>query len=48
MVAGAITGNISRDATNPFGNIFADATRGRLARYQVLERKSIESSRVAR
>ena len=29
MVAGAIAGNISPEATNPFGNIFADATRGR-------------------
>lgn len=28
MVAGAITGNISPEATHPFGNIFADATRG--------------------
>ena len=27
MVAGAIAGNISPEATNPLGNIFADATR---------------------
>ena len=28
MMAGAIAGNISPEATKPFGNIFADATRG--------------------
>ena len=28
MVAGTIAGNISPEATKPFGNIFADATRG--------------------
>jgi hypothetical protein len=28
MVAGAVAGNISPEATSPFGNIFADATRG--------------------
>jgi hypothetical protein len=28
MVADAITGNISPEATTPTGNIFADATRG--------------------
>jgi hypothetical protein len=28
MVACAITGNISTEATKPFGNIFAEATRG--------------------
>ena len=28
MVAGAFTGNISPEATTPFGNIFGDATRG--------------------
>jgi len=28
MVADAITGNISREATIPFGNIFAEAMRG--------------------
>jgi len=27
MVAGAITGNMSPEATRPFGNIFADAMR---------------------
>ena len=28
MVADAVTGNISRGATNPSGNIFAEAMRG--------------------
>jgi hypothetical protein len=28
MVTGAVAGNISPEATSPFGNIFADATRG--------------------
>jgi hypothetical protein len=28
MVAGALAGNISAEATNPFGNIFAEAMRG--------------------
>ena len=28
MVADALTGNISREATIPFGNIFAEAMRG--------------------
>lgn len=28
MVAGTLAGNISPEATNPSGNMFADATRG--------------------
>ena len=28
MVAGVVAGNISPEATSPFGNIFADAMRG--------------------
>jgi hypothetical protein len=28
MVAGGLAGNISPEATPPFGNIFADAMRG--------------------
>jgi hypothetical protein len=28
MVTGAVAGNISPEATSPFGNIFAEATRG--------------------
>jgi len=31
MVADAITGNMSPEATRPFGNIFADAMRGMAA-----------------
>ena len=33
MVAGAITGNISAEATTEMGYIFADATRGCLRAY---------------
>jgi hypothetical protein len=35
MVAGAIAGNISAEATTPTGNIFAEAMRGSAVNSQI-------------
>jgi hypothetical protein len=35
MVAGVAAGNISREATPPFGNIYAEAMRGSAQRVSI-------------